>query len=63
MTAQSKSTLKTYFETGDYPNQAEFADLVDSLALDADVSFPIEVRSAASGGSGLTDRGRVEDSA
>ena len=33
------------------------------LALDADVNFPIEVRSAASGGSGLTDRGRVEDSA
>lgn len=33
------------------------------LSLDADVAFPIDVRSAASGGSGLTDRVRGEDSA
>lgn len=31
MTAQSKATLKTYFETGDYPTELQFADLVDSF--------------------------------
>jgi 8-oxo-dGTP diphosphatase len=33
------------------------------LALDRDVAMPIEVRSAASGGSGLTDRDRAEERA
>lgn len=33
MTAQSKPTLKTYFETGDYPTEAQFGDLIDSLQL------------------------------
>ena len=28
-----RTTLKSYFETGDTPTQAEFADLIDSLAL------------------------------
>lgn len=31
MTVQSRATLKTYFETGDRPTQANFADLIDSL--------------------------------
>ena len=31
------------------------------LALDADVAFPIMVRSAAAGGSGLTERGRERE--
>lgn len=31
MTAQSKATLKTYFETGDYPTENQFGDLVDSF--------------------------------
>lgn len=35
MTAQSKTTIKSYFETGDKPTQAQFADLVDSYQ-DAD---------------------------
>lgn len=30
MTAQSKTVIKSYFETGDYPTQAQFADLIDS---------------------------------
>jgi hypothetical protein len=32
MTAQSKATIKSYFETGDKPTQAQFGDLVDSYA-------------------------------
>ena len=35
MSVQSKTTLKTYFETGDTPTEAEFIDLIDSLATDA----------------------------
>lgn len=30
MTAQSKSVIKTYFETGDKPDESQFADLIDS---------------------------------
>jgi hypothetical protein len=33
------------------------------LALDRDVAMPIEVRSAAAEGSGLTDRDRAEERA
>ena len=29
---QTKTTLKTYFETNDVPTQAQFSDLIDSLA-------------------------------
>lgn len=32
MTAQSKSVIKSYFETGDRPTQAQFVDLIDSYA-------------------------------
>ncbi len=35
MTAQSKATLKTYFEKGDYPTEAQFEDLIDSLFPDS----------------------------
>lgn len=31
MSVQSKTTLKTYFETGDKPTQQQFEDLIDSL--------------------------------
>lgn len=31
MTAQSRSTLASYFETGDQPTAAEFQDLIDSV--------------------------------
>lgn len=30
MTAQSKNTIKAYFETGDQPSQAQFSNLIDS---------------------------------
>lgn len=29
---RTKDQLKTFFETGDYPTQEQFADLIDSLA-------------------------------
>lgn len=32
MTQQTKTTLKTYFETGDIPTETQFADLIDSAA-------------------------------
>lgn len=35
MTAQSKATLKTYFESGDYPTESNFTDLIDSIPGDA----------------------------
>ena len=31
MSVVTKDILKTYFETGDYPTQAQFANLIDSL--------------------------------
>jgi len=30
MAKQNKTTLKGYFETGDIPSQAQYADLIDS---------------------------------
>lgn len=32
MAQQTKTTLKSYFETGDKPTEREFADLIDSLS-------------------------------
>lgn len=40
MAVQTKDTLKAYFETGDFPTQAQFADLIDSL-LHVTGSIPI----------------------
>lgn len=37
MARVSKETLKSYFELGDVPTQNEFADLIDSLALQEDL--------------------------
>ncbi|WP_299683462.1 hypothetical protein [uncultured Dokdonia sp.] len=34
---QTRSTLKTYFETGDRPTELEFIDLIDSMVLDEDL--------------------------
>ncbi len=33
MATQNRTTLKSYFETGDKPTQSQFADLIDSMAL------------------------------
>lgn len=30
MTAQTRATLRAYFETGDVPTSAQFSDLIDS---------------------------------
>jgi hypothetical protein len=38
MTAASKTTIKSYFETGDKPTQAQFGDFVDSCAFLAEGS-------------------------
>ncbi len=32
MAATAKATLKTFFETGDFPSQAQFYALIDTLA-------------------------------
>jgi hypothetical protein len=29
---QTRDILETYFETGDYPTEAQFAELIDSYA-------------------------------
>jgi len=38
MSTQTKTTLKSYFETGDKPTQSQFADLIDSMALVTDLA-------------------------
>ncbi len=38
MTVQNKTTIKSYFETGDVPTQAQFADLTDSYMNAGSVS-------------------------
>lgn len=49
MTVHQKTTIKSYFETGDRPTQAEFGDLIDSYqdyspALDAIASAAVSGR-------------------
>lgn len=46
MTAQSRTTLKGYFETGDTPTEAQFVDLIDSFV--------------GAGGSGVEDARLIE---
>jgi len=51
MTAQSKTIIKTYFETGDRPTEGQFSDLIDSYQ---DVSSLLNnIVSAASAGAGF----------
>lgn len=40
MTAQTRPTLKTYFNTGDKPTEAQFVDLIDSFARVGTVADP-----------------------
>jgi hypothetical protein len=37
MAIKSNTTLKTYFETGDHPNQSQFIDLIDTMTQGAGV--------------------------
>ena len=39
MPAQSRNILKQYFETGDFPTQQQFYDLIDSMLLAGEVSM------------------------
>lgn len=41
MTAQSRALLYTYFETGDFPTQAQFQNLIDSALNLAEVSAQV----------------------
>jgi len=49
MTIKSPTTLKTYFETGDKPTQAQFGDLIDSSVT------PLNVKHYGATGDGATD--------
>lgn len=51
MTAQNKATIKSYFEQGDKPSQAQFADLIDSYQ-DANAGLTA-LTSAVANGFGL----------
>ncbi len=49
MTARDKATIKTFFETGDKPNQSQFQDLIDSYV---DKAGPIGTLEVACSGLG-----------
>lgn len=40
MTEQNRATLKGYFETGDTPTEAQFADLVDTVLEQGEIFIP-----------------------
>lgn len=46
MTAQTKTVLKSYFETGDRPTEQQFADLVDSIPGEAGVLTDADIPAA-----------------
>jgi hypothetical protein len=49
MAVQNRTTLKTYFETGDKPTEAQFIDLIDSLlSRGDDISTVTKLLSAGS---------------
>lgn len=58
MTVQTKTTLKTYFQTGDKPTQSNFEDLIDTFVTESSAATVITsasniaVHSIALGGSG-----------
>ena len=41
MSIQTREVLKTYFETGDYPTEAQFSALIDSLFHKTEDSLPL----------------------
>ncbi len=41
---QTRDILKTYFETGDYPTEVQFAELIDSYAHLNEFNFGLEVK-------------------
>lgn len=46
MSAESKTQLKTYFQTGDIPTQAQFENLIDSYPNITDRQVPLYVYKA-----------------
>lgn len=54
MTAQSRTTLKTYFNTADTPTEGQFVDLIDSFALETDYSATATLVNLQSGGANAT---------
>jgi len=50
MAVQDRATLKTYFETGDFPTQAQFSDLIDSM-----LNLSDDISANADGISSMTD--------
>jgi len=54
MSISDKTTIKSYFKTGDIPTQSNFADLIDSLSS-VQGEIPIELTYAASVGPNLTN--------
>ena len=49
MAKQNRNTLKGYFETGDVPNQSNYADLIDSQLNLEDTSIdPQHIKSGIS---------------
>lgn len=42
MTAQNRTALKGYFNTGDTPTEANFSDLVDSFPLVSEIQTPVQ---------------------
>lgn len=41
MAIKTRAVLKTYFENGDFPNEEEFWDLLDSMVSKADDGVPV----------------------
>ena len=60
MAAASRTTLKTYFETADVPNQTEFSELIDSFFNSVDDSA-IAVNSITDKSGGITTIGNAVD--
>jgi hypothetical protein len=54
MTAQDKATLKSYFNTGDTPTEAQFTNLIDSIPGDVGVLVDADIPSAIARDSEVT---------
>lgn len=56
MTAQTRAVLKAWFETGDIPTEAQFADLIDSFTLpsEAEAAGAIATHAAVTATHGAT---------
>jgi hypothetical protein len=60
MAAASKTTLKTYFNTGDVPTESQFAELIDSVRI---VSLGLTGKKYVNDGAGVDPTGVSDSSA